>query len=328
MALALCVAVILAVSVAACGDDTDENSEASNADGGSESSGEGVKVGLVLMAPDDFFLRIQEGGEAAAEKQGATVTTLTGQSATDVQDQINKLNDLMSRGVDALVVSANGPGVTPTLERAVEQGIKVVLVNSDLPDFEGKTAYVGTDNAEGGTILGKYVVEQLKGKGTVGILEGEANIPVLDDRVNGFKKELEGTDIEVVAALPMDCDADKGFTATQDLLTSHPDVDALYAACAYGPVGGVKAMEQAKRPQGLGPGKTLFVSYDICGPLVQLTEEGKLQAGVTQEPGKMGEKSVEIAIAAVNGTEPAEKFVDTGVSFVTKDNAAKYADFC
>jgi simple sugar transport system substrate-binding protein len=329
--------VVCMLLLSACGSSSSSSSEASSTAASSEgsestesseSSGEPVKVGLILGEPTAYYGEMEAGAKRAAEKMGIELSILTGKSDTEVQDQINKINDTVTSGVDAIAVTPDGPGVQPALEQAVSQGIPVVLLDSTLPEFKEQTAYVGTPNAEGGEIVGKYLVEQLHGKGKIGVLEGEANLISVAERVEGFEKELEGTEIEIVSALPTDCAAAKGYPTTQDMLTSHPEVEAIYAACGYPSVGAVKALEQAGHEIGTGPGKTLLVSYDICGPMAQLTAEGKIVAGVVQRNDLMGEKGVEVAAQASEGQNPPSKFVSTGVEFVTKSNASKYVNFC
>ena len=47
---------------------------------------------------------------------------------------------------------------------------------------------------------------------------------------------------------------------------------------------------------------------------------------MAQNPNVMGEKSIEAAVALMNGEALSESNVDTGVSVVTKDNVDQFED--
>ena len=71
----------------------------------------------------------------------------------------------------------------------------------------------------------------LEAGSTLGVLEGVAGVPALDDRVLGMVEGLGDADVEVVGQIPTDCDQVKGVAAAEDLLTANPDVSAIYGAC-------------------------------------------------------------------------------------------------
>lgn len=55
----------------------------------------------------------------------------TGPTTTTAEAQIEVLNGLIARGVDAIAISANDPdAVVPVLKKAMQRGIKVVSWDS------------------------------------------------------------------------------------------------------------------------------------------------------------------------------------------------------
>ena len=83
-----------------------------------------------------------------------------------------------------------GEGVQPALEAAAAKGIKIVLVDNDLPEFTAKTAVVSTDNYKGGVLAGKWLADRLRPGQSVAVLEGTPGVPALDARVNGMIEDL------------------------------------------------------------------------------------------------------------------------------------------
>ena len=87
----------------------------------------------------------------------------------DSATQLNGLEDLLVRGVDALVMSPNdsnalapiAPG-SEAQERAIVVFDRKLNVSDDLI-----AAYVGGDNVEMGRVAGRYIADKLGGKGVV-----------------------------------------------------------------------------------------------------------------------------------------------------------------
>ena len=84
------------------------------------------------------------------------------------------------------------PTVATALDKAIAAGVKVVLMDNNIPDWQGRTALATTDNLAAGKLAGEYLKTVLKPGDTLGILEGVPGVPSLDDRVNGMLAGLGG----------------------------------------------------------------------------------------------------------------------------------------
>jgi hypothetical protein len=153
--------------------------------------------------------------------------------------------------VKAIAITPTSPNVQAALAKAVKAGIKVVLIDNDIPGWTGKSSVVATDNLAGGKLAGEWLAKKLPAGAKLGILQGRLGNPSLDDRVKGLKSAL-GTGVSVVAEPATDCDQTKGLNAAQDLLTAHPDVNAIYGACGPPIIGALQAIKSA----GKKPGKS------------------------------------------------------------------------
>jgi ribose transport system substrate-binding protein len=81
------------------------------------------------------------------------------------------------------------------------------------------------------------------------------------------------------------------------------------------------AME-AVEARGLG-GKIVIVGFDATQEAVRAIQEGKMSASVAQRPSEMGRRSVETALALIDGKK-VEPRIDTGTELVTTANAAAH----
>ena len=252
--LAPLLCVTLAGGLTACGDDDDDASSGdttgattggdaatTTASGGSES----VTIGFITKFPVDFYDTMVDAARTWNEDHPEVELVFAqGESGTDDEGEINAIESMITQGVEAIAITPTSPNVQDALQEAVDAGIEVILVDNDIPGWDGKTSLVATDNLAGGVLAGEFLAGQLAPGDTVAVLEGVAGAPSLEDRVTGFLDGL-GDGFEVVASLPTDCDQTKGLDAAQDILTANPDVDAIYGACGPPIIGALEAIASA-----------------------------------------------------------------------------------
>ena len=288
----------------------------------SSAPGEVVKLGFVTKFPVDFFFTLENAAKAWDEAHPeAEVLFAQGQAATDDAGQIAAIEDLVAQGVAGIAVTPTSDAVIPALDAAIAAGVPIVLMDNDLPSWSGKSSVVATDNLAGGVLAGEWLAGVLKAGDKLAVLQGVPGVPALDARVDGMMQGLGdlASEIEVVKELPTACAQDQGQTATEDILTSDPDVTAIYAACGPPAVGAATAISNA----GIAPEDIILVGFDASPAEVELIVSGAEDASVAQFPAKIGELGIDTLLKVVNG-EDVEAFVDTGTALVTPDNAADF----
>ena len=253
-----------------------------------------------------------------SQQAGVEVLFGQGKSGTDDEGEIAIIEDMVVKGVKAIAITPTSPNVQGALDKAVDAGIKVVLVDNDIPGWDRKSSVVATDNLAGGKLAGEWLAERLEPGATIGILQGRLGNPSLDDRVKGMKETL-GDKAKVVAEPATDCDQTKGLNAAQDVLTANPDVSAIYGACGPPILGALQAIKAA----GKKPADVVVVGFDASPDEIAAIMAGDQAGSVAQFPAKMGSMGIEAAVAAARG-ETVEALIDTGTEMVTKENAAQF----
>lgn len=281
-----------------------------------------IQLGFITKFPVDFFFVLQN----AAKKwdkahKDAKVVFAQGKSATDDAGEIAAIQDMVAKGVKGIAITPTSPAVSKELDKAIRKGVKVVLMDNDIPTWKNKTSVVATNNYKGGLLAGKYLATRLQAGDTLGILQGVPGVPALDARVNGMLAGLGAlkSKIKVVAKLPTDCAQDKGLTAAQDIITANSDVTAIYAACGPPVLGAVQVLKNA----GKKPGDVILVGFDALPDEVTQIKAGWETASVAQFPAKIGLLGIDTLYKAVKGKK-VPKNVDTGTALVTKANAGKF----
>lgn len=287
---------------------------------GPGSAADTIKLGFITKFPVPFFATMENAAKAYAEANpGVEITYGQGQSATDIEGQIALIESMVVNGVQGIALTPVDPTVAPALDRAISAGVKIVLMDNNIPDWDGRTALATTDNYAAGKIAGEYLAGVLKDGDTLGILEGVPGVPALDDRVNGMLEGLAGVDVNIVGQTGTNCTEELGISAAEDLLTANPDLKSIYAACGPPAAGAARAIKNA----GISPENIVLVGFDFCCGEAEALEEGIEDATVAQFPSKMAELGVDALVKSIRG-EPVESLIDSGAALVTKDNMADF----
>jgi simple sugar transport system substrate-binding protein len=279
-----------------------------------------VKICFITKFPVPFFATMEDAAKAYAEANpGVEIIFGQGTSAVDIEGQIALIESMVIQGVQGIAVTPVDPTVAPALDRAIAEGVKVVLMDNNIPDWDGRTALATTDNYAAGKIAGEYLKSVLKDGDTMGILEGVPGVPSLDDRVNGMLEGLQGVNVEIVGRGATNCTEELGINVAEDLLTANPDLKAIYSACGPPAAGAARAIENA----GIANDAIVLVGFDFCCGEAEALEAGTEDATVAQFPSKMAELGVDALVKAIRGEE-VESLIDSGAALVTKDNMADF----
>lgn len=314
---------------------------ADTASDGDKASGEGLVIGWSQrgISGSDWWKTLVDGGQAEADKIGATIELLDANGDTVRQNA--DVQTLITKGVDVVIMNANDPiGVGPSVQALKDAGIPLVTVNSNLDEslVPDMFCYVAEDQEYTGSLAGevaaKKALEKFGDSGEVKIV-GIGGFPgdVLSDlRFNGF---MEGYDKVMDAESGISTDVldmkfgewkpDKALAPIRDVATANPDLKIVYSMSDVMNGGVVQGLQQA----GLWGDGIILASYD--GGMVSVKEmmddpTGPLQATASNQPWDQGATAVKMALAAYNDDQSAcpdkTLYIDTTV--VTPENAADY----
>jgi ABC-type sugar transport system substrate-binding protein len=287
---------------------------------GPAAADETIKIGFITKFPVPFFATMEDAAKAyAKEHPGVEVTFAQGTSATDIEGQIAHIESMVTKGMQGIAITPVDPTVAPALDKAIAAGVKVVLMDNDIPDWKGRTALATTNNYNAGKIVGEYLKTVLKNGDTIGILEGVPGVPSLDDRVKGMLDGLKGVDVVIVGKGATNCTEELGINVAEDLLTKNPELKAIYAACGPPAAGAAQAIKNA----GIANDKIVLAGFDFCCGEKEALEAGIEDATVAQFPAKMAELGVDALVKSIRG-EKVESLIDSGAALVTKDNMANF----
>lgn len=306
---------LLAVAACSSNGDTSNGDAAQNGNGG-----EDVTIGVILKTLNSpFWQRVSGGAEEGAEEAGVTITLAGATQESNIQEQIDKVRAAITQQVDALLVAPTAADqLQPVLQEAVDAGIPVLLVDTNIPDWDGAETFIGTDNVEAGRQGGEFILSQ-GDSGKIAFIAGVPGNPSTDDRVTGAKEAIEGSDIEIVAELNANSDRAEARAAMADILQANPDLRFVFCANDDMALGAIEAIKGA----GIDPGEMVIVGVDGNSDAVESIIAGELTASIAQNPENMGKQGVLSAKELLEGGTIEER-IDTGTTLVEASNAEAY----
>lgn len=263
---------------------------------------------------DDFMQTLRKGAEEHAAKIGVNLIFMSTERHTEVEKQVQLMDDMITKQVDAIILVATDPtALIPAIKRANEANIPVVLVNDTIDDAAAKeqgaeyVTYIGTDNFQGGKVGGEFIAAKYPDGAKVAVLSGTPGLPAGDARITGFQEGVKANSkIEIVSIQPTDWSRDQGFSVMQNVLTANPDITAVYCAADLIALGAMEAIEQA----GLGD-KIKVLGFDGSVEAIEMAKAGRMLGSVAQFPYEMSVQGIDTALKVLAGETNIPKVINT-----------------
>ncbi|MCD8349436.1 MAG: sugar ABC transporter substrate-binding protein [Planctomycetaceae bacterium] len=278
-------------------------------------AGEKVTISLITKAMDSEWWRtVREGAEKfASENPDVTIHVLAPDREINVQQQIQIIEDQITNEVDCLVIAPCGAQeVIPTLDRAAEAGIPVVIFDTDA-DWPKKQAYVGSKNYDGGTLAGAYIAKNLPDGGEVGLITGVMGHQTHIDRVQGAEDQIaKNPKITVVSKQPANSERALGMTVMENMLTSFPDMKYLFATNDEMALGASQAAQAVGSDVGI-------IGFDGTSEARNAIRDGLLVGTIDGNASGLGYESAKAGYAAAKG-QKLPPVVPVQLLLITKDD--------
>jgi simple sugar transport system substrate-binding protein len=274
------------------------------------------------VTTNPFFTPTQYGAEDASALLG-TSFQWTGSKTSDVSEMVNAMNTAISGKADGIAVAIVDPKAFngPT-EKALAAGIPVVSYNADDPN-NARLAYIGQDLYLSGQEMGKRIVE-LVDAGKVALFiatPGSLNIqPRIDGAIDSIKKS--GKDIQY-KAIASGAELNEELSRIDAYYLGNKDVKGMFAVDA----GSTQAVGQVVQKYKLRDAGVKAGGYDTLPKTLELLKADQLDFTIDQQAYMQGfEPVVQLYMTKLSGGLAGTGDVNTGLKFLTKDDAADYLD--
>jgi rhamnose transport system substrate-binding protein len=315
--LALALPVAATVALAACSSSSSSSSSSSAATSaatGSSSSAAasgGLKTGLkVFVIPkqlgNNYFTTADSansgGAISALNTLGESGTETSGTAATPAS-QIPAIQAAISKGANALIVSATDPtALCPTLSSAMKRGITVVTYDSDAPTCrsmfinQASTAQIGTSEVD-------VLAKQLNDTGQIAIVSAAASATNQNAWIGYMKQQLKKYPKMSLAAVVYGNDDPTASTqVTQGLLQQYPNLKGIISPTTVGIAAAAAVLDTAKYR-----GKIALTGLGTPNEMKKFVSDGTVKEFELWKPQDLGYlagyAAVELASGKITGAQ-------------------------
>ena len=273
----------------------------------------------------DAKLGLEDKGVALAVK-----TDFRGPAGNDPNQQVKELESIIARKPAGIIIAPASEALTPSINRAVENGIPVLCIDTDAPNSK-RYCYIGTDNYNAGFQTGGMLAKSIGGKGKVALLTipGQQN---LETRVKGCKDALANYPaIEIVKIgndLGLSSEAEK---VSRSILQAYPDLAGFGCVDAGGGEGAAVVIKELGKV-----GTVKIIAMDRNETTLDFIEQGVIEASIAQRTYTMAYIGLQLLydlhnnlIKLVNnwkevGIVPLPQNIDTGTILIDKSNVSSF----
>lgn len=219
------------------------------------------------------------------------------------QGQIEKLRQYGTQSDVAAVIispiSATNPAIADELKKLKEKGVLVGCFDSDLdPKFtEIREFYVGTNNTQGGQVLGTAAKNLRPDGGQYVQFVGVDSQQNAVQRMDGFTSAVGDKFVQKDRKLD-DADRARARDNVRDVIDKYPELNMLVGIWSYN----APAIADVVKEKGVRDRFTI-VTFDAEQLAIQQMGEGMIDVMVVQNPFGMGYDSVRYALAKLTADQ-------------------------
>lgn len=290
-------------------------SDTADAEEGGEASDDKYIAMVSLGFGHQFWQAVKQGAEEAAAEAGYRITFEGPETETMVDKQVDMLKTALANNPKAVCMAAiDTESVATILQEAKDKGIPVVGFDAGVGEEESDSK-CSTDNLAAGALAAEHAAEILGEKGKVAVIGHSQTTIDAVQRVDGFLEKIkEYPEIEVVDVQYGEGDQLKSAEIAKSMVTANADLDLIYTSNEGACVGAYNGLKEVNKLEDVK-----LIGFDSSAALKQAIRDGEIVGAITQDPIGMGRKTIEVAIALINGEE-VEDYYDTGCRWYDASN--------
>jgi ribose transport system substrate-binding protein len=255
----------------------------------------------------------------AAAEQHENLRIIFKDAQNESLTQRAQVEEFVEQGVDLIIISPKeaAPLTRPVAE-AYQRGVPVIVLDRAVQGDQF-TTFIGADNVRIGREAGRWIREELGGRGKIVELKGLMTSVPGQDRNQGFLQGVEldsHPGLEIVFSGEMQWLEPNARREMESALATNSEIDVVYAHNDPGAHGAWLAARAVGREE-----EMLFVGIDaLPHEGQQYVAQGILDATFLYPTG--GAEAIDVALEILNGHE-VPKHITLGTRLFTPENVAE-----
>ena len=283
-------------------------------------------IGVSMAKFDDNFLTVLRNGMQDYAKTLSGVNLQVEDAQNDVSKQLSQIQNFIAQGVDAIIVNPVDTDATPKMTKlASDAGVPLVYVNrlpADGDKLPEKISFVGSNEADSGTLEMQQVCKLMGGKGDILVMMGELSNQAARQRtqdVHDVIAKPECSGIKIIEEQTGNWERTQGTDLMTNWISSGVKFDAVVSNNDEMAIGAVQALKAA----GYDMKKVIVGGVDATQDALAAMKAGDLDVTVFQNAAAQGSGAVDTALKLAKG-DKVERLVWVPFELVTPENMDQY----
>ncbi|MCL2865646.1 MAG: substrate-binding domain-containing protein [Lachnospiraceae bacterium] len=272
---------------------------------------------LILKKVDennDFWRSLIEGARIGVEELNGQLEVRGPDSEEDIAGQNAIIAQTIAQAPDViLLVPSSVTETTPYIQKAIDAGIVVILVDSVVAEEIGH-GLVATDNVQAGISLAEFGMGFMNPDTQIGIVAHVKDTSTTIDRVAGIRYGLQDEAERIVDMVFSDSSPELAYTLTKQMLSRHPEITLLFATNEPSAVGAARALRDLELY-----GQVSLIGFDNSIEQIQFLEKDIIQGIVIQKPVNMAYLAVKQGYQALQSGN-IQVPIDSGSLLIDQSN--------
>lgn len=269
---------------------------------------------IVKMHRGDYWNTVKMGALVAAKEYNIQLNFKAPDSEDDIEGQIQMVEDAITNKSDAIVLAASDyMELGQAADKAAFNGIPMISLDADVASARVETR-IGANNYEAGQKVGQRLVDLLGQSGKIGVVSFVKGAYDEAERMEGL--------MDYISRFPAIKVMEVGYSGSEESLASDitgkmiktHNLDGIVTLNSVSSVGAARKVKEL----GLG-GQIKLVTFDSTPEIIELLQEGTIQATLIQNPFSNGYLAVQHAVEALDGRKVPER-VETPTKMIDLDN--------
>lgn len=279
------------------------------------------QLAMIVNASSDFWKLAEAGIKKAQGELPNYELSLKYPAQGTAALQNALMDDLVASGTDAIMISSVDPKTSVDAFNKIADQIPLFTTDSDAPDSK-RIAYIGSSNTDAGVQAGEQMVKALPDGGKCMGFVGFLGADNAKERIAGFKKAIEGHNIELIDVRGDDVDFARARSNVDDVLTANPEITCMVGFYSYNPPKIYEALQAAGKL-----GQITVVAFDEDPVTLGAVREGSFAATVVQQPYEWGYQGMKFMAKYLEGDKswiPENKLLIVPTKVIDKSNVDEF----
>lgn len=246
---------------------------------------------------NQFWKSVKTGVYEAAEEYGANIIYRGPVIESKYELQIRIIEKFIRDKVDAIVLApAHKDMLLPVIKKAHENGIKIVIIDSELSG-NYHDAFIATDNYNAGRLAGEEFIK-LHGKKKVGILKERKGNASTDQREQGFEDVLTENNIEIGVSVYGGTIFRNKLILFERILNDYPDIRGYFTSGELSTLALQRAIENLENKADY-----TVIGFDLNNDIEMGIKNNIINGVMIQQPKHLGYLGIKTALELLDGKE-------------------------